>query len=543
MSVLSNLVDEWLSFRWRTEPVEATFVGIHDYDRTLGDYDPDHLEEMQSTEARYLNRFRSLDSTVLESSERADQRLIVGTLQSSQALLEQASPWKRDACIYPEICLGGVFLPLVREYAPLEERARAIASRLLEVPKVLAQGKASLQRPVKSFGRIALDVVAGGKSFVRHVLPPVGEQVPSLGRDLERGIEVASDALDDYEAYLKSHAIPRGTDQFALGKDLFELLLRERHFLPYDCKDLLAIGEELLARTREEMEQLAQDQGRSDGWMSWVEEVKGKHPDPQGLKHAYRTAMEQARGFVIERDLVTIPPGESIEVIWTPEFERSQIPYAAYMPPGPLEKRQQGFFYVTPVEEHLPSEEKERRLRGSSFAAIPVTALHEGYPGHHLQLCVANRHPSLARKVNWSSLFGEGWALYCEDLMYEQGFHSEPATRLMQLKDLLWRGVRVVLDVKMHVGTVTLAAAVDMLVNEAKLEEPNAIAEAKRYTRTPTQPMSYTIGKRLILEILSRYRQAKGEHFSLREFHDRLLACGNIPPALAERELLGEGTA
>ncbi len=540
MKAAHELIGEWLRFRWQSNPVEATFIGVHDYDAQLGEYAPDHLEERRSKEADFLRQLRETPAEGVSLPDSIDRRLAVAELECDQKLLENASPWERDACVYLELCLAGLFLPLVRDYAPAEERARSVVARLLEIPKVLRQAQASLRKPVKLFAELALEIAGGGKQFINGALPALGDKVPSLAAGLTRGIQVGCEAIEGYEAHLRERVLPRADGRFALGGDLFDFLLREKHLLPYDAQDLLTIGEESISTTLEEMRRLTQQHRPTASWMDWVEEIKDKHPDARSLKDAYGRAMVEARDFVIQNDLVTVPPGECLEMIWTPEFERAQIPYAAYMPPAPLEEEQKGLFYVTPVDEGLSEEEKARRLRGSCYAGIPVTALHEGYPGHHLQLSIANRHPSLLRRVTWSSLFGEGWALYCEDLMYEHGFYSDPASRLMQLKDLLWRGVRVVLDVQLHTGEMSPEEAVEALVSRAKLEEPNALSEVKRYTRTPTQPMSYLIGKRLILDILSRYRGAKGASFNEKGFHDRLLSSGNLPPALASNELFAE---
>ncbi len=535
-----GLIDEWLQFRWRSDPVEATFAGFHDYDTALGDYGPDHLEERRSKGADFLSRLRRMTDEKLMSTDSIDRRLAIAELESENYLLEHASPWARDASVYPELCLAGLFLPLVRGYAPLEERAGSIVSRLGEIPKVLNQARASLRSPVKLFAEIALEIVAGGKLFITRALPMLGDQVPAVKTDLEAAIRRAVEALDRYHAHLEHAVLPSADTRFALGRELFDFLLRTKHLLPYDSDDLVGIGEESMAATLDAMKRLAAQHGRGGQWVDWVEEAKGNHPDAVSLKGAYERAMREARAFVIDKALVTVPRGESLEVIWTPEFERSQIPYAAYMPPAPLETQQKGLFYVTPVDEGMSAAEQERCLRGSSYAGIPVTALHEGYPGHHLQISLANRHPSVLRRVTWSSLFGEGWALYCEDLMYEQGFYSSPVSRLMQLKDLLWRSVRVVLDARMHRGELSFDDAVEMLVSRAKLEVPNARAEAKRYARTPTQPMSYLVGKLLIQDILSRYRRARRGDFKLREFHDRLLSHGNMPPSLVGEELFTE---
>jgi uncharacterized protein (DUF885 family) len=234
---------------------------------------------------------------------------------------------------------------------------------------------------------------------------------------------------------------------------------------------------------------------------------------------------------------VTIPPDEKLTILDTPVFERSIIPYAAYLPPGPFEDLQEGMFYVTPVDENASREQREEQLQGHNLAALPVTALHEAYPGHHLQLVRANENPSVIRKLHESSLFAEGWALYCEEMMYRQGFYSNDETRLYQLKDSLWRAARVVIDVSLHTGAMSFDQAVDFLVEQAMLERTNAIAEVKRYTMTPTQPMSYSVGKKEIMDILRSARQVKAD-IELKEFHDLLLSSGTIPPAAVKKEVL-----
>ena len=172
-------------------------------------------------------------------------------------------------------------------------------------------------------------------------------------------------------------------------------------------------------------------------------------------------------------------------------------------------------------------------MRGHGAHAIPATAVHEGYPGHHLQLVRANACRRKLRRMTWSTVFGEGWALYCEDMMWEAGFYTDPRIRIFQLKDALWRAARVVVDVGLHVRGMTIDEGVDFMVREAGLERVNAIAEVKRYAGTPTQPMSYTMGKRALLDIRRRREQSE-TGFVLADFHNELMELGNVPPLLAE---------
>lgn len=145
----------------------------------------------------------------------------------------------------------------------------------------------------------------------------------------------------------------------------------------------------------------------------------------------------------------------------------------------------------------------------------------------------------MVRRQMYSTVFIEGWALYCEEMMLAQGFLNSPKHKLMQLKDQLWRACRVVIDVGIHCFEMTFDEAVEMLVEIAGLERSNAVAEVNRYTQSPTQPMSYLVGKIEITRLKERYQAAEGENFNLKEFHDRLLGYGSIPPGIIERDMIG----
>jgi uncharacterized protein (DUF885 family) len=168
-------------------------------------------------------------------------------------------------------------------------------------------------------------------------------------------------------------------------------------------------------------------------------------------------------------------------------------------------------------------------MEGHVLPGIPITAVHEGYPGHHLQITLANQAATKVRRQIWTPVMVEGWALYCEEMMGEEGFYSDPRTRLLQLKDYLWRCCRVVIDIGLHTGTLSPQEAARMLVEVPKLDPEGAAGEVKRYSKTPTQPLSYAVGKREIMKLREDLRKVEGSSFSLRRFHDRLLKFGSVP--------------
>jgi len=322
---------------------------------------------------------------------------------------------------------------------------------------------------------------------------------------------------------------------------LFEELVHENHMLDYSAEEVLKVGWRLFEETDKKMTELAQRIDRGKTARELLEVAKADHPKADELLDVYRREMARARQFVVSHDIVTIPAGESLKIEPTPPFLRGTIPYAAYMMPGPLEKVQQGVFLVTPVDPHSSKEEQEEKLRGHYYGKLPVTALHEAYPGHHVQLVYANGVGSLPRKLGAfiSTLFIEGWAFYCEELMEQLGYIDQPLQRLGRLSDQLWRAARIILDVSLHTQKMTVEQGIDFLVERAGLERSNARAEVRRYTSSPTQPMSYLIGKLEIVKLINEYKKSHPQA-SLKEVHDAVLSCGSLPPRLMRERLLAK---
>jgi uncharacterized protein (DUF885 family) len=263
-------------------------------------------------------------------------------------------------------------------------------------------------------------------------------------------------------------------------------------------------------------------------WSATLDRLKGDHPDADGLLPAYRRELQRLESFVFQEDLATNPDAEA-RVEPTPEFLRPVMGFAAYLPAGPFDTWQQGYFWVTPPPD-------EAGLRDHAYATIPAVAAHEGYPGHHLQMTSVNRIPSLTRRAIRSPVMIEGWGLYTEQLMADVGYYDD-AARLAQLAMRLLRALRIVLDMELQSGELGYEAAVARAVSVARLEESTARSEVARYTMTPTQPFSYLVGC-LELERLRAASQARlGDGFRLRRFHDRVLSYGHMPPTLVARAI------
>jgi len=537
----TKLTDEILEYYWESNPIEATFSGIHRYDDKLDNMDFEFRERYRQRIKDHIKKLDGLSSENLSSEQEMDREILKSSMEIEVKIEEETKKIERESSFYPRHALWGPYILMLRDFSPLKERMKNALARLEKIPTFMEQGKTNLKRGAnipKVWTETGIETASSGKEFFNTMIPIFAEKVPQIKQRILDATQKATEAFDSYETFLKEEIAPRSDGDFAVGKKLFDYLLFNHHMLPYDSDQIYSIGQELIEATQKEMEGVSQEIDAQKDWPEIVKEIKKTHPEKEKLLQFYKKEMERARDFVKQKDLVNIPQGENLEIIETPIFERNIIPYGAYMPPAPFEVKQEGFFWVTPINENLPQDQQKEQLQGhNSFGAV-LTALHEAYPGHHLQLVHSNRVNSKVRRLFGTSLFWEGWALYCEDMMYEQGFYTDPRTRLLKLKDQLWRGCRVVIDVGIHTNKMSFDEAVKMLVNVAKLEPVNAKAEVKRYTSHPAQPLSYSLGKMEILKLRDEYKKIKGKDFDLKSFHNRLLSYGSIPIKLVRERML-----
>ena len=544
-------VNRFVGWYLAENPVMATEMGLHAYDNRLADTSPEGLARVRLGLEQFLDRLPRYrpDGDV---DWEIDYRLMAAMAGGRLRALDTRDLAHRSPDFYAAEALFGPYSLLMKEFAPLDERLRNLAGRLAEVPRVLAEAERNLDVCPPSWVDGAVESVEGGLALLQHLIPALAQSIRADDMILAARIEAtnakAIAAVQRYRQFLVETLRPRAGGTFAIGAAAWNAMVREEHMLDLDATAIEAIGQDLIRETQaalaEEAEAIvAREGGPPRPWQELLNEVRADHPTADGLVPAYQAAMEASRAFIVEHDLVTLPPDEHLHIAETPPFVRPFYPFAAYLQPGAFEEKQSGIFWVTPVPPGLPAAETESLLRGHPHAKIPITAVHEGYPGHHVQLSRANG-ASVPRRLGQSlaDLFIEGWAFYCEELMEAEGFLTDPRGRLMRLADQLWRACRIVIDVGLHCGNLSFDAAVQMLVDVARLEPANARAEVQRYTQSPTQPMSYLMGKREILRLAADYRAheiAGGRPFELKRFHDTLLACGSLPPRLLRLALFG----
>src|SRR6185436_528336 len=252
--------------------------------------------------------------------------------------------------------------------------------------------------------------------------------------------------MDGFEKYLRDDLLPSANGSFAIGEDAFNFRLHYEHALRDTAPELWRYGNHLMEEVEGDLTGLARSIDDSAPWPDLVDRLRADHPSTGELVGAYAAEMERARQFVSERELVTIPPG-ALDVIETPRFLKPLMPFAAYQAPGPFSSDRTGRFFVTPPDAGMDPNVSERMLRDHCVYELASTALHEGFPGHHLQFLTAQSQPQPVRRLIGTPLTIEGWALYCEEMMGDEGFYRGPEERFFQRVHLMWRALRIVLDV------------------------------------------------------------------------------------------------
>jgi uncharacterized protein (DUF885 family) len=257
------------------------------------------------------------------------------------------------------------------------------------------------------------------------------------------------------------------------------------------------------------------------------------------MRAEYEEWTERARSFLRDTGLVTLPKGEECSVEPSPPFQRPILAVASYQRPPAFQDTLHGHFFVPYPPDGTPEAEVQKRLEGNCSAGIPTTSVHEAYPGHHWHLVMAKANPSHVRRIFGTAYFSEGWALYAERVMREQGFFTDPKHLLYQYEATIFRAARIVVDTSLHMGEMTFDQAVRHMVEKGNLTEPNARAEVGRYCSWPTQASSYLTGMLEIVDIRTRWLAKRGasDRPALRAFHDAITSAGMLPTTLAERAI------
>jgi uncharacterized protein (DUF885 family) len=538
---LYDLVEDRFRRVVRESPVLATYLGIHAEDGHFGDGTRDAVLGSIAADRAHLAAVEALDDAGLSPAARIERDLEVHNVRRAIFDEDVVRTWERRSTALDTIG-DGLFLLFARDFAPLEERLASLSARLEAIPAHLDDHRTRAVQPqVRLWQRLEIESAGDLPGFVDEIVAAGATLQEPERRRLERAGDGAKNAIESYRGWLES-TLADGTDDWALGRERYDELVGLRAFDGLDADAILQIGWQQLEESRAARAATAREIDPAADEATVIDRIKSDHPASfDEALAAYRDVMVRARAHLVERDIVTVPDDERLDVVATPEYLRNVIPFAAYFDPPKFDRDPSGIYIVTPSVGDNPT-----AMREHNRSSISNTSIHEAYPGHHLQLSVAIRHPSLTRILIDAPEFTEGWGMYSEQMMREQGFDDGPEFRLSMYTDAIWRACRIILDVRMHRGELGVEEAIRFMVEQTAFEEANARAEVHRYTYTPTYQLSYLLGKVLLLQLRADEQRRLGDRFRLRDFHDALLRNGSVPVSFHRRILAaanGEGGA
>ncbi len=549
----------WLDRSMRLSPVSATGTGDHRFDREIDDVSAAGRATGLRFAHQTLHQLEAIDKTQLSRANQVDYAILGNSLRASIWQTETWQTWAWNPLGYQGLAGGALYSLMAREFAPLPQRLESAVYRLEKMPRLLEQTRAALvpsRVPVPHAATYAAQN-PGLKSIVTGMIEPhKGELSVSKQRRLERAIAAFNAAVDEHQAWITGTLVPAAQADFRAGADVFDTQLGYTLLSNLSRADIRRRADAAVTSVRQEMYQVSKqalagrpgapatpDNPTAEQQQAVIRAAldiaAAERPARNHLVEDATAATEEARRFVIEHDLITLPEGP-VRVILMPEFQRG-VAVAYCDSPGPLERHLETFYAISPIPDDWSEEQSTSFLREYNSRAILDIGVHEAMPGHYVQIFHSNRYPSTLRAVLGSGSFIEGWAVYAEEMMCEEGFRAnDPLYRLSQLKVQLRTITNSIIDQAIHVDGMTQAEMMTFLTQTAFQEEREAAGKWRRAQLSVTQLSTYFVGFQEHLETRVAARQKQGASFNLKAYHDGVLAFGSPPGRFARQLLLDE---
>jgi uncharacterized protein (DUF885 family) len=550
-----RLAKQYFAENFRTNPSYATWAGEHRYDHDLDDVSREAIDGRIASAKSYLAGLGRVDTDKLSPDNRIDAEILANNVKLDILLFEDMRAFETDPMLYTNILGNSIYYLIARDFAPLDKRLDAAADRLMKFPAAVEQAMANLSNPPRPYTEMAISQNRGLIALIERDLPRQAERAPGQKRKIEKAANVALDALREFQDFLEKDLLDRSLGDYRLGEEVYRRLTDGLLQSDMSSEEIVAAAYAEIERVHGEMYELAEplfaemtgaeppaNPGR-DEQMSIVrtvlDEIAKDHPKAGDLLDACKAAYAEAEAFVRERDILTIPE-EPIEIVWAPEYARG-LSIVALEAPGPLDRGMKYRFLVSPVPEEYDQREIDSYLREYNNEMIRLVTIHEAMPGHYMQFAYANRNPSMVRVICLNSAFTEGWGVYCMELMNELGFRQGDAKLDLTWKKFYLRVLtNAIIDSGMHREGMTESEALRLLTGDGFQEESEAAIKWRRAMINPGYLSTYFSGYLEIRQLRLEAGERLGSRFSLKEFHEKLLRQGSLPPRLAREALFRE---
>ncbi|MCI0639423.1 MAG: DUF885 domain-containing protein [Gemmataceae bacterium] len=542
---LATFFKSFLDEEFKHRPLEATRLGDHRFDHLLDDVSPEaranHKARLQKTHDELPQR---IDYKKLTRSGQIDFEILQHHLKKELWLMDNTRVFEEDPRVYNDYITESVYLLLTQSTLPQATNVKNAAARMAFIPRVVEAAKAGLKAAPRVVVETAIKQNRGAISFFQTGIFELAGETPALSalRDASKPVIAA---LKDYQKFLEEELLPRAKGEWRLGKEKFAQKLKLELNSGIEADEVLKEAEAEADRVELEMFVIARQlwatifpgrtlppdspEGRRQTVLLVMDEISKEHGRPEDLVKDARATADKVRAFIKAKDILKLPDPDRCRIIEMPEFQRGNS--IAYLNPAPpLDPKASSYYAISPP----PSEWEPRRaktyLQEYNRHMMHILTIHEAYPGHYVQLEYSNRHPSLIRRVLYSGVFAEGWAVYTEHVMLDQGYgDGDLKLRLCQLKWYLRTVCNAILDYKMHCTDMSDEEALRFLMFRAFQSEAEAILKIIRAKQSSCQLSTYFVGRMAFVRLRRRVQAELGERFELGRFHEACLEHGTLP--------------
>jgi uncharacterized protein (DUF885 family) len=545
-AAFENLAERYIGDLSNLSPVNATLIGDHSADHLLDNVNASAREKNRALYEEYRVALAAIDLDQLSRANQVDAEVLHNDIESNIWSADTLQEWAWNPLQYIRTSGSSIYGLVAREFAPLEVRLDNAASRLEQMPRFMQQVRDSMQpaRVPKIHAETAIKQNPGLVAIIENMIVPyMDELTPATRERLLAAIETAKDAIAVHQTWLEEELLPKAAGDFRVGAELYDRKLAFALNSPLSRKEIKARAENEYESVRNQMYEVAKEvylqshplttfpDTADESYKQVIiraalEKAYQQLPPRDGIVDIVRQQLQQVTDFVIEKNIVTMPD-EPVQIIIMPEFRRG-VALAYLDPPGPLDKDQAAFYAVAPLPEEWTEEQINSFLREYNTYSLQDLTIHEGVPGHYLQLALSNRYPSTLRAVLYSGPFVEGWAVYAERVMIDEGYlNHDPLMRLINLKWYLRVVTNAIIDSAIHVDGMTRDQAIKLMIEGSFQEEREAAGKWVRAQLTSAQLSTYFVGYQEHIEMRAAVEKDWGEEFTLRRYHDQALSYGS----------------
>lgn len=545
-------LDTWMQL----SPVFATQAGEHRFDGQLDDLSAAGRSKALTASKALLTELDAIDTSKLSRDNQVDAAILRTQLQSNIWDAEVMQSWAWDPQVYGGLAGSAIYGLMSREFAPLPERIASATERMEKIPALLAQARANLDpaRVPKIHAETVAKQNPGILSIVEtFITPHLAELSKEQAARTTAAIEGLKKAVAEQQVWLDKTLVPNAKGDFRIGAEKYDQKLKFALSSSLSRADIKQRAESEMQRVRGVMYGIAQTvlkdkpgapelpakpspEQQQKAIEAALELAYADHPARDKVVDDAKASLKTATDFVRAKDLVSLADSP-VDVILMPEFQRG-VAVAYCDSPGPLDKHLKTFYAISPITDNWTQAQSDSFLREYNGKMIHLLSIHEGIPGHYLEGWHSAKHPSVLRGVLRSGLFAEGWAVYTERMMQEQGYlENDPLFHLVQLKFYLRTIANALLDQGVHVDNWTREQGMHLMTHDAFQQESEAAGKWTRAQLSSAQLPTYFVGAQEQFDMRDAVKKKLGAKFNLKTYHDQVLSYG-APPTRYVRELM-----